>query len=251
MSAADKPATSFTSAELRRMSEQLGDSEFEMALAPYNNYTGGTPAAKAEYEGLYPGAGTMTLGGQYAPPGMTSAQLDKGEKGYWNPVTERKEWLRGIPDTVQAVTTGAVPATWQHEFNHRNNPDRSESRNRFVDAVIAPDKRAWENAVDLQVDLYRRRGNDTPRHEIEKRLLQRVSEEHRLSTPKFTAKEVYEEEIARGGHVPESMRENKWFGEYDDTDKLQDYSKMRQKQTYWSTALREWKDRDAAAKAEE
>ncbi|GAG85836.1 unnamed protein product, partial [marine sediment metagenome] len=47
--------------ELRKQNESFGDTEFEMSMAPYNNYTGGTPAANAKYEGLFPGADVLRL----------------------------------------------------------------------------------------------------------------------------------------------------------------------------------------------
>ena len=228
--------------ELRKQNEQMGDIEFEMAMAPYNNYTGGTPADKAKYEGLFPGAGTYTKRGQFAPPDMTEEQIKREGTRYYNEQTDRKETLYGIPDTVQALAGGAVPKVWQHEFNHRNNPDWSENRTRTADGVIAPNKRAWNDAVRMEQDRVNRRrrsGNEISLEDAEKGLLYRLRDMHHpWSGPLHTAKDVYEGEMERGGSVPKAMRTKQWFTDYSEQDHLDDYAKMRKEQAYWPKALR-------------
>ena len=235
-----------TAKALRSMSEQLGDSEFETEIAPYNNYTGGTPVANADYEGLKPGVGKMALFGQYTPADFTPEQVEANAQPWYDRVTGKSGVLEAKRDIVQGVTAGATPNTWQHEFNHRNNPNRSESGNRRVDGIIAPDKRAWERAVDMKVDLYRRQGSKASRETVERNMLSDIQGQHQNYGPRFTAEDVYNEEIGRGGRVPEAMQTPNWFMEYSEQDHLNDYAKMRKNQAYWPHALREMQAKDKA-----
>ena len=234
-----------TAQALRRMNEEMGDIEFEMSMAPYNNYTGGTPADKAKFEGLYPGAGEQTLRGQYTPPHMTPEKIKKERVRYYDSAAGRSGYLYGIPGKVQGIAGGAVPKVWQHEFNHMNNPNRREGTIREIDAIIAPNKRAWDDAVRMQRDWSNRRRkpeNKISLEDAEKRLLNRMQQLHPRHGPWSTAQSLYKNEMERGGNVPESMRTKNWFMPYSEMDHLKDYSKMRQKQTYWSKALREMQD---------
>lgn len=257
--------------EGRRMSEQLADTEFEMELAPYNNYTGGTPVANAKFEGVQPEAGVFATRGQYARKGMTEEELDRPQNKFWFRKYRDKhgnlDWdpyrqasIKGIPDTVQAFAGGATNKVWQHEFTHRNNPDRSEAGVRNTDALIAPNEAAWDDAVIMKQDMLNRRrkrgsklyGKDAAQRE----LLGELKDIHlgrgdyksaslRDGIPKGLAAQVYKEEIARGGSVPESMRTKNSILPYSDNDHLRDYSKMRQAQTYWPKVLKEIEGRDA------
>jgi hypothetical protein len=244
-----------TAEALRTMNEQLGDMEFEMEMAPYNNYTGGTPADKADYEGLYAGAPEYSLKGQYTHADATPAEIRDNPRTYRDGDNVRRK-LYGKADTVQALTSNATPNVWQHEFSHRNNPERGEGSNRMADAITAPNKRAWDAAVDMEENRLnvKRRGKkfDEPepytRGTVEARLLRNVQGQyHHLAGPRHTAADIYQGEMDRGGKVPESMKTENWFMDYDKGDEMRDYSKMRQKQAYWPKALRELRAKDEAA----
>jgi len=164
------------------MNEQLADSEFETALAPYNNYTGGTPADRVKYEGLYPGAPTrMNLQGQYVKPDITPEQIERGKKSFINHETNKVDYVIPIPDTVHLITGGARPNVAAHEFGHRDFPEYTEHGIRKRDAMLAPNKRAWKEAVanfHESTNLSRSPGKELSMKDAEEKLLAEIQDMH-------------------------------------------------------------------------
>ena len=54
------------------------------------------------------------------------------------------------PDEVAAIHTRNTPATWAHEFRHRNFPDLSENNNRIIDKFAAQTDYDIDQAIRLE-----------------------------------------------------------------------------------------------------
>jgi len=233
----EKLLSTFTAEELRNHKQglQMGDTEFEMSTAPYNNYTGGMPAAKARYHGFPSGRPDLNLSGYTVLPDESDESIEYKKGRYREPSTGKPMPVER--DTVVGINGNASPALYAHEFGHLNNPKRSESMQRFVDAATAPDKQSWDRAVVMRRDLYLRKGRDITLEEAEKDLVESIYRSH--DRRRDSSYDIYRDEIANGGKVPKGMQSENAIFKRSEEDNLDDYSKMRQEQVYWPKALRQ------------
>jgi len=133
---------------------QMGDIDFQMALAPYFNYKGAIDPSIARYHGLTP---EQSRGKE-----LTLKGFSVGEQGGGKPFTYEAAdgSLVSIPkeaSTVNAIDRGATANTWAHEYRHQEGTDtRSEKGNRVIDLATAMTKKDWSKALNfLKDDVYR------------------------------------------------------------------------------------------------
>ena len=96
---------------------QMGDVEFQMAVAPYMGYKGSIDPSIARFHGLR-GSPELDTKGFSIPPNY------KGEpvwttRGYGKDYT-----LPAEAGTVNAINTAATPQVWGHEYRHQEKIDR-------------------------------------------------------------------------------------------------------------------------------
>lgn len=138
----------------RRMSEDMGDMEFQMAIAPYMNYKGDIDPAKSRTHMLHPSVGRFGPGQSWTTRGMYSYPQNKEftkEFPIPNPVSETdKTILFNIePDTVNTFGAPAAKPTVQaHEYLHENlKKDADESDVRLIGAWNAQNEDDWDDSV--------------------------------------------------------------------------------------------------------
>ena len=149
---------------------QMGDIDFQMALAPYSNYKGAIDPSIARYHGFTPEQRSHTAGlnlkGFQVMPSFSGRELppyiyetDSGEV-----VEIPKEF-----NTVNAIDSGASPATWAHEYRHHERTDaKAEIGNRIIDLATSMNKKDWNEALKFIEDnafkaaRYKARAASTP-----------------------------------------------------------------------------------------
>jgi hypothetical protein len=228
----------------RAMSEQLGDIEFQMEIAPYTNYTGPIDPSVARYRGFegLPGDTNLTLGGFYAQPDSEENPYTEADlKGYEGSVDGIDVSLPVEPNTVNAVHNKATPNIWAHEYRHKENPGMSEERNRLADGILAMNERDWKSAVKFWKDKLmskevlkqaraRKNGEkyiakEIPTSEVERDLINKLDSDSGASFG--LAQSIFNNEFKnKGGNLPES--EENWYAPDE-----HDYQWMRREQTYW------------------
>jgi hypothetical protein len=244
---ADVTKQRMTAEELRkakRASEQMGDVEFQMEIAPYTNYTGPIDPSLARYRGAkgLSGDTNLTLGGFYAPPNNEKDPYTEEDlKGYEGRVQGVNVEVPVEPNTVNAVHNKATPNIWAHEYRHKEKPGMSEDRNRLLDGALAMNESDWKSAVKFWKDKLMRKevlkqakarkngekytAKDILNSEAERDLINELDSDKGAS---FGATQtLFNDEFRnKGGNLPES--EETWYN----PDEF-DYERMRREQTYW------------------
>lgn len=158
------------------MSEQMGDIEFQMDIAPYFDYApnAGIDPSISRYHGVrkLPGDVELTLGGFYVPPENVNQPYTERD------LKPRSGNVQGIdisvpvePGTVNAIHSRATPNVWAHEYRHKADRGMSEDSNRLADAVMAQNEGDWNAAVDMWRDRMRRQGKKVTKSEAERDLI--------------------------------------------------------------------------------
>ena len=132
---------------------QMGDIDFQMAVAPYMGYKGEIDPSVARFHGLTPEQRSdkglklkgfqvkPNLGGRELPP--YTYETDSGEV-----VEIPKEF-----NTVNAIGDGASPRTWAHEYRHHERTDaKAEVGNRIIDLATSMNKKDWNEALKFIED---------------------------------------------------------------------------------------------------
>jgi len=190
-----------TAEELRKArlaSEQMGDIEFQMEIAPYFDYAGEIDPSIARYRGIKDLSGDvdLNLGGFYVSPEDPNDPYDKADL---KPRTGR---VQGVdieipvePGTVSALHTRATPNIWAHEYRHQMGEDGNGERyNRLADAVVAQNEGDWESAVKMWRDqIYRDTGERPTASEAQEDLLDRLRFNNYV-----TPRGVYRKDYERG-----------------------------------------------------
>ena len=129
---------------------QMGDVEFQMAIAPYSNYKGTIDPSIARFHGLTPeqsGGRDLNLKG-----------FSVGERGSDQPFTftGADDSLVSIPkesNTVNTIDRASVANTWAHEYRHQEGTDsKTEKGNRVLDLATAVTKTDWTKALNFLMD---------------------------------------------------------------------------------------------------
>jgi hypothetical protein len=134
---ADVTKQRMTAEELRkakRASEQMGDVEFQMDVAPYLNYKGPIDPSIARFIGDTGKKTDSGLGG-FIGMGNNETFYDNGK-----PIVTDDE--KG-----SVYYADASPKTIGHEYRHLQNEYGSELTNREYDAYNAQNKGDWDEAV--------------------------------------------------------------------------------------------------------
>ena len=153
---------------------QMGDIDFQMAVAPYMGYKGEIDPSVARFHGLTPEQRSdkglklkgfqvkPNLGGRELPP--YTYETDSGEV-----VEIPKEF-----NTVNAIGDGASPRTWAHEYRHHERTDaKAEVGNRIIDLATSMNKKDWNEALKFieddafKVARYKVRAASTPEDRAE------------------------------------------------------------------------------------
>ena len=148
---------------------QMGDIDFQMAVAPYMSYKGEIDPSVARYHGFTPEQRPdkdltlkgfqvkPNLGGRGLPP--FTFETDSGEV-----VEIPKEF-----NTVNVIDSGASPRTWAHEYRHHERTDgKAEVGNRIIDLATSMNKKDWNEALEfieddaLRVARYKYQTASTP-----------------------------------------------------------------------------------------
>lgn len=153
---------------------QMGDIDFQMAVAPYMGYKGEIDPSVARFHGFTPEQRSdkglklkgfqvkPNLGGRELPP--YTYETDSGEV-----VEIPKEF-----NTVNAIGDGASPRTWAHEYRHHERTDaKAEVGNRIIDLATSMNKKDWNEALKFieddafKVARYKVRAASTPEDRAE------------------------------------------------------------------------------------
>ena len=153
---------------------QMGDIDFQMAVAPYMGYKGEIDPSVARFHGFTPEQRSdkglklkgfqvkPNLGGRELPP--YTYETDSGEV-----VEIPKEF-----NTVNAIGDGASPRTWAHEYRHHERTDaKAEIGNRIIDLATSMNKKDWNEALKFIEDdafkdaRYKVRAASTPEDRAE------------------------------------------------------------------------------------
>jgi len=187
----------------RKASEEMGDIEFQMDIAPYFDYKAEIDPSIARYRGFkgLPGDVELTLGGFYALPNTEDSPYSE------NDLRPRTGRVNGLdieiptePGTVNAVHSNATPNIWAHEYRHQMGEDgNGESFNRLADAVVAQNEGDWESAVSMWQDMLARKGRDVMPSEAQEDLLERLQFNQNV-----TPRGVYKNDYDRGARGTES-----------------------------------------------
>ena len=192
-----------TADEIRRqkaMSEQMGDIEFQMDIAPYFDYKGPIDPAIARYQGIKGLSGDvdLTLGGFYVKP---NEAYDEDELA---PYKGRADGISfEVPKeigTINAVHSKATPNMWAHEYGHQLRGSGEEYQ-RLADAATAQNERDWESSVKMWRDFLLRRGREVTPSEAQEDLIERLN--FNLAV---TPRKIYEQDYARGARGPMDTR---------------------------------------------
>ena len=100
---------------------QMGDIDFQMAIAPYLGYKGEIDPSIARFHGLPQGTPTLPLKGFSVPKDTPERLLTQGKE-----VSTRSGDTYVFPKeagTVNTIGTGATADTWAHEYRHQTNED--------------------------------------------------------------------------------------------------------------------------------
>ena len=153
---------------------QMGDIDFQMAVAPYMGYKGEIDPSIARFHGFTPeqrsDAAGLNLKGFQVKPNLSGIELppftyetDSGEV-----VEIPKEF-----NTVNAIDSGASPTTWAHEYRHHERTDgKAEAGNRIIDLATSMNKKDWNEALEFieddafRVARYKVRAASTPEDKI-------------------------------------------------------------------------------------
>tara|TARA_R110002072_G_scaffold293366_1_gene462643 strand:- start:400 stop:1194 length:795 start_codon:yes stop_codon:yes gene_type:complete len=133
---------------------QMGDIDFQLAIAPYSNYKGTLDPSLARYHGLTPeqiGRDRLTLKG-------FSVGEQESDRPYVFEANDNS--LISIPkeaNTVNALDRGAIASVWAHEYRHQEGTDAStETANRIIDLATAMNKTDWSKALDfIRDDIFK------------------------------------------------------------------------------------------------
>jgi len=100
---------------------QMGDIDFQMAIAPYLGYKGEIDTDIARFHGLPQGTPTLPLKGYSVPKDTPQHFLTQGQE-----VSTRTGDTYVFPKeagTVNTIGAGATAETWAHEYRHQTNED--------------------------------------------------------------------------------------------------------------------------------
>ena len=186
-----------TAEEIRRqkkLSEQMGNIEFQMDMAPYTNYTSSPDPEKVTYRGVPSGVPELTLSG-FVGQG-TGKEMRRGRvRGQDISIMDSPE---GSPTAVGASATGP---TWTHEQRHVDNPEMSEAKNRLMDGAVALNEQDWKEAVRFWRDEHRRNGRKLTLAEAEAQLLESLQSDANYNK-RGVQGEHFGKEFAAGGTNP-------------------------------------------------
>ena len=235
--------------ELRAMSEQLGDMEFQTELAPYFDYAAPLDPSIARYHG-WKGPGRLSTGGFNVPPDISDETLAREQRRYRYKNDEGgKTKIPLERGTVNAINAEAQPRTWAHEYRHQMGEDgNNEGSNRKFDAMSAQTDSDWGRTLQLHQDWEYRKGNTMPLGEAQEHLLEILHP--RTGSPRHFYGRDYDRG-ARNPAAPESMMLGE-KGEYieDRTKRSVWFRKMKELES-----LKEWEsglsERNSARRAGE
>jgi len=141
--------------QLRKLSEQMGDVEFEMEVAA-KTPTFARPYVSADRATFHPwnvGSPGYSLNGSYFP-----APLDSDLTGPYEGVFNEESGVQIEPDTVYAYgARNANPQLWAHEFTHRAYEKTGKKQVWMTEeeavrqrmAYMAQTPEEWKRAVEL------------------------------------------------------------------------------------------------------
>ena len=183
--------------EQRRLSRQMGDIEFQMAIAPYFDYKAPIDPSIARYQGIkgLSGDRSLTLGGYYIPPENSKRPYTKKDLEPYTGTINNKEVAFPLePGTVNAVHSKSTPNIWAHEYRHQMKEDGGgEQYNRLADAITAQTDKDWTAAVGMWGD----KNQNLKPSEYESDLLKQLS-----MNAEVTPRKVYGNDHARGARRP-------------------------------------------------
>lgn len=141
--------------ERAMLRKQAFDNEFEIEVAAKSNYTGAHDMADiARYHGFdhIDGTRDLTLGGFYVPESEDYEVGDFRGTPFWGVFNGIDGEIPKEVGTVNAVHNQATPATWAHEYRHRDFPDWPEGSNRVMDFASAQNEAEQKHALGLLID---------------------------------------------------------------------------------------------------
>ena len=125
---------------------QMGDIDFQMALAPYSNYKGAIDPSIARYHGLTP---EQSKGNHLTLKGFSTG-ANVGAPYTYMGADNKLVVIPKEPNTVNTIDKGATADTWAHEYRHQENTDgKAEKGNRVIDLATAMNKTDWSKALDF------------------------------------------------------------------------------------------------------
>jgi hypothetical protein len=169
----------FTKEQLRKMSEQMGDMEWQMGVAPYLGYAGPIDPEVARYHALGGTDDEFNMKGFHIPsenidylgtPEMAPFKVEADVGGKLRGFEVPKE-----PGTINVVGAKAAKDNiWGHEFRHKQRPEYSEGYNRMADAAFAQNEKDWGDAVNMWRDQMLRLGENVTPSEAERDLIEQL-----------------------------------------------------------------------------
>jgi len=131
---------------------QMGDIDFQMAVAPYMGYKGEIDPSIARYHALPKGV-RSSLKGFSIPSTSKTPYINVGS---FAKARGDSFLLPAEAGTVNAIDDGATPATWAHEYAHQYRKDKAlldkafpESGEYDMDAYFAFTKFGRKNAPEI------------------------------------------------------------------------------------------------------
>jgi hypothetical protein len=215
--------------KVRKASEEMGDIEFEMGMAPYTNYTGPIDAKNANYVGTPSGIDKLTLAG-FVGQG-TDDIVRQGR------IQGQDIVIKDAPkDSINAVGGNATSATYAHENTHLKNKDMQEADVRLMDGATAQNEQDWEGAIETWQDMLHRqyKKRSFTRSEAERSMLDTLDNGGRFFSNKNNTilDDQFGKEFDAGGHtLPDDDRET--------------YIEKRKNNSFWRRRLDELEEFDS------
>jgi hypothetical protein len=242
-----------TAEELRKAriaSEQMGDIEFQMEIAPYFGYSGEIDPSIARYRGIegLPGDINLTKKGYYIPPNdPNNPYSEKQLEPEVGSVRGKRVELPNEPGTISAIHNAAKPNVWAHEYRHQRNRGMSEFENRIEDAFAAQNESDWEDAVDGWADqMYRSRIKQVGRKKAKRPSMSEAQDALLDTLETQTKHSDYVKEFKGGASLP---KDEAGFFKFNDAG---DYARYREKNTLAAKKIAERSEfRDWAEELEE
>jgi hypothetical protein len=211
--------------QMKKAQEEFGDIEFQMDIAPYNNYQGPIDPAVSRFHGIPGNTSKLTTKGFAIP----DVDVSKETPFRYTDQAGQETIIPIERNTVNTIDAGATPNVWGHEYRHRNKPELTEKENRLQDGFYAQNSSDWSDAIRMYQDKARREKRNVTKERAEKELLRDL--------------EAKGDSIKKDEWIDGARRQNEILGfDMGEFMSWPNYSEERDKELYWKKRAKAVKD---------